>query len=175
MRFNIKPHHVMSNIMSFAYTLPSLTICHITCPENSMYRPEPANAKKKNRPSRTHWKRCKTNGKQRFLPVQEKNKPGNLTVIQNPSKSIGKTTFSVPRKEGAREGNAGTPAPTTGISPMPYGNHWKNNGFRTSVKVERGWFSGPPLGGMGNLTVIRNPLKSIGKTWFPRGVCNGGS
>ena len=58
------------------------------------------------------------------------------------------------------------PVATPGISLTPYGNHWENNGFRMSVKAKCCCFGGPPLGGMGNLTVIRNPLETIGKTWF---------
>ena len=73
-----------------------------------------------------------------FGHAKKKNKPGNLTVIQYPSKSIGKPTFSAPRKEGAREGNARAPRADPRNLPNALWKSLENNGFCTSVKVERG-------------------------------------
>ena len=56
-----------------------------------------------------------------------------------------------------------------GISPESYEHHWENNGFRASTLVEHGVTSLPPGFGLGKLTVIGNPWKTIGKTWFRAG------
>ena len=72
----------------------------------------------------------------------------------------------VPGKETMRP-----PAARPGITMTYYENHLSNKGFCTSGQMEHGAFSWVPLRGMGNLTVIRKPLKTIGKTWFLQANC----
>ena len=87
-----------------------------------------------------------------FCQSKKKNKPGNLTVIQNPSKSTGKTTFSAPRKEGAREGNAGAPRADPRNLPNAL---WKS--------LEKQWFSHVREGG--TWLIQRAPFGRHGKSY----------
>ena len=87
-----------------------------------------------------------------FCQSKKKNKPVNLTVIQNPSKSIGKTTFSAPRKEGAREGNAGAPRADPRNLPNAL---WKS--------LEKQWFSHVREGG--TWLIQRAPFGRHGKSY----------
>ena len=87
-----------------------------------------------------------------FRQSKKKDKPGNLTVIQNPSKSIGKTMFSAPRKEGAREGNAGAPRADPRNLPNAL---WKS--------LEKQWFSHVREGG--TWLIQRAPFGRHGKTY----------
>ena len=83
---------------------------------------------------------------------KKKNKPGNLTVIQNPSKSIGKTTFPAPRKEGGREGNAGAPRADHRNLPNAL---WKSLGKQ--------WFLHVRVGG--TWLIQRAPFERHGKSY----------
>ena len=58
------------------------------------------------------------------------------------------------------------PAAHPGISLGPYENHWETYGFRVSAQVEHGVPSRAPCFSLGNLTVIGNPSKTIGKQCF---------
>ena len=94
-----------------------------------------------------------------------------LRLFDNLQKPLEKQGFEqcgrqVPEKETVRP-----PAVHPGITLMYYENHWENKGFRMSVRMKHGGSSRVPLRGMGNLTVIRKPLKTIGKAWFSQANC----
>ena len=73
-----------------------------------------------------------------FCQSKKKTSQGILRLFKILQKALGKQRFQHRGRMVPGKATLGPPAPTPGISPMPYGNHWKNKGFRTSVKVERG-------------------------------------
>ena len=73
-----------------------------------------------------------------FCQSKKKTSQEILRLFEILQKALEKQRFQHRGRKVPGKATLGPPAPTPGISPMPYGNHWKNNGFRTSVKVERG-------------------------------------